>query len=86
MNLIGGELARDEHAFVSYANDRVTERLAMEDDSKQTPRNDMMHYMIHARDPITDRPFTRLDLDAESGRVDWRFLRLGRRRNGTRRI
>ncbi len=26
----------------------------------------MMHHMIHARDPITDRPRTRQDLDSES--------------------
>ena len=91
MNWFGGELARDEHKYVQYANDRVTERLAMEtptsssSDTKSssndnsdleastspsskpaTSRKDMMHYILHARDPITSRPFTRSDLDAES--------------------
>ena len=66
MNLFGGQLARDEHAYVSYANDRVTERLTIEKDSTNKTRNDMMHHLIHARDPLTDKPFTRQDLDAES--------------------
>ena len=66
MNLFGGQLARDEHAYVSYANDRVAERLAMEDNPTKKPRADMMHHMIHARDPVTSQPFTRQDLDAES--------------------
>ena len=70
MNILGGQLARDEHKYVSYANDRVTARLAMNekktDSSTDNARLDMMHHLIHALGPQTSRPFTRADLDAES--------------------
>jgi cytochrome P450 len=68
MNLFGGQLARDEHAYVAYANDRVAERLAMEERQaeKSTSRKDMMHYLLQARDPESGKPFSRSDLDADS--------------------
>ena len=68
MNWFGGEMARAEHDFVAYAADCVKERIRKENeqDDKKTGRKDMMHYIINAKDPETDQPFTSQDLDAES--------------------
>ena len=68
MNWFGGQLACEEHAYVAYANDCVTERLAMEEGKgeKSQNRKDMMHYLLEARDPETGKPSGRSDLDADS--------------------
>ncbi len=68
MNWFGGQLARDEHAYVAYANDRVAERLNVGKGKGERfeSRKDMMHYLLEARDPETGKPFGRSDLDADS--------------------
>jgi cytochrome P450 len=66
VRLFGGQLEKDGLAYIAYANDRVTERLEAESSPDHKPRHDLMHHLIHARDPQTNAPFTRRDLDAES--------------------
>jgi cytochrome P450 len=65
MSLFGGQLAKDEHAYVEYANNQVTDRIsrqsAHEVNQSKTQRKDVMHYILEA-----PTAFTRTELDAES--------------------
>ncbi|KPI41872.1 Isotrichodermin C-15 hydroxylase [Cyphellophora attinorum] len=65
MSLFGGQLAKDEHAYVEYANNQVTDRISRQSahDGNQTKiqRKDVMHYILEA-----PTAFTRTELDAES--------------------
>lgn len=65
MNWFGGQTARDEHAYVEYANACVAGRIAASQ-QKGKERKDVMHHMLTAQDPVTKKPFSRKDLDAES--------------------
>jgi len=63
MHWIGGQAARDEFLFVAYAAACMKDRIARE--GKEV-RRDMMHYILNAKDPVTSRPFTQLELEAET--------------------
>jgi cytochrome P450 len=65
MNWFGGQTARDEHAYVEYANACVASRIASSKVNSQE-RRDVMYHMLNARDPVSNMPFSKLDLDAES--------------------
>jgi hypothetical protein len=81
MNLFGGQEARNEHAYVEYANARVAECLSSEKDSPdlattQAPSDTKKRSiepseckdLTHygARDPLPNHPFTLVDLHTES--------------------
>lgn len=65
MNWFGGETARDEHAYIEYANACIASRVAS---SKEGPeeRKDVMYHMLKARHPTSNQAFSKEDLDAES--------------------
>jgi cytochrome P450 len=65
MNWVGGQTARDEHAYIEYANACVASRIASPK-GKSEERKDVMYHMLNARDPISNLPFSKKDLDAES--------------------
>lgn len=63
MHWLGGQAARDEYHFVAYAAARMKERIAKEEE--KDVRKDMLHYILHAN-PVASRPFTQLELEAET--------------------
>ncbi|KAK5938464.1 hypothetical protein PMZ80_009435 [Knufia obscura] len=64
MHWLGGQAARDEFHFVAYAAACMKERIAKEDE--KVVRKDMMHYILNAKDPVTSRPFSQRELEAET--------------------
>lgn len=66
MDWFGGQAARDEFHFVAYAAACMKERIAKEEEEEKEVRKDMMHYILNAKDPVTSRPFTQLELEAET--------------------
>ncbi|KAK5079679.1 hypothetical protein LTR24_009066 [Lithohypha guttulata] len=64
MHWLGGQAARDEYHFVAYAAARMKERIAKEEE--KDVRKDMMHYILNAKDPVTSRSLTQLELEAET--------------------
>jgi cytochrome P450 len=70
MALIGGQMARDEFAYVEYANAQMADRVAIEDSftamGKENPRKDFLSYLLHAKDPQTGKGFEKQELDADS--------------------
>lgn len=66
MNRIGGEQAKAEHEFVSYASRCVKERIAREEVNMKEGRKDMMHYILDAKDADSGLGFTDRQLDAEA--------------------
>lgn len=66
INWIGGEQAKAEHEFVSYASECVRERMSKEHGESKQGRKDMMHYILNARDAETGQGFTSQQLDAEA--------------------
>jgi cytochrome P450 len=66
MNFVVGDLARDSSAYIKYANAQMEERIAAERDTSKQTRTDFMHYLLHAKDPQTDRGFTTTELNADA--------------------
>lgn len=66
MDKLGGEMARQNTAYVQYSNQQMAERIDNEGDATKETRKDFMHYLIHARDPQTGRGFTNTELNADS--------------------
>ena len=64
-------MARDEIAFVEYANAQMADRKAIEESfmsiGKENPRKDFLSYLLHAKDPQTGKGFEKEELDADSG-------------------
>lgn len=63
-------MARDEFAYVEYANAQMADRVAIEDSftamGKENPRKDFLSYLLHAKDPQTGKGFEKQELDADS--------------------
>lgn len=59
-------MARDDRKFYQYASAVLGERIALGDEG-EGPRKDIMHYLLHARDPTTGTNFDRQQLNVESG-------------------
>ena len=63
--IIGGELARDDRKFFEYASGILKERAATEEEISGS-RKDIMHHLLHAKDPMTGKPFSHEQLGIES--------------------
>lgn len=58
--------AESNHPFANEKLDLEADTIASLKVSSSSQRKDMMHYLLHARDPLTGQPFTRQDLDADA--------------------
>ena len=54
---VGGQLGQDERRYFQYADDQLALRIAEEEKVREedgpNARKDMMHYLLHAKDPQT---------------------------------
>ena len=59
MALVGSQMARDEIAYIEYANVQMADRKATEGSftaiGKKNPRKDFLSYLQHAKGPQTGR-------------------------------
>jgi len=63
--IIGGDLARDDRKFFQYAKNVLEERVAAEE-KEPGALNDIMHHLLHAKDPMTGKSFSHEQLGIES--------------------
>jgi cytochrome P450 len=63
--IIGGDMATDDKRFFQYAEGILGERIAAEGKGAET-RNDIMHHLLQATDPLTGKGFSREQLNVES--------------------
>ncbi|GAB7328642.1 hypothetical protein MBLNU13_g00578t1 [Cladosporium sp. NU13] len=63
--IIGGDMATDDKRFFQYAEGILGERIAAEGNSAEA-RNDIMHHLLQATDPVTGKGFSREQLNVES--------------------
>jgi cytochrome P450 len=70
MAQVGGQMARDQIAYVEYANAQMADRIATEKSftaiGKENPRKDFLSHLLHAKDPQTGNGFGKEELDADS--------------------
>ena len=59
-------MAKDDRKFFQYAKNVLEERVAAEE-KKPGARTDIMHHLLHAKDPTTGNAFSREQLGIESG-------------------
>jgi cytochrome P450 len=70
-DLIGGEVAQQQQKMVSFARGAIELRFKEEEDGKNNAhtgqsKRDIVHYLLHAKDPRTGKCFTRGELESES--------------------
>jgi cytochrome P450 len=63
--IIGGDMATDDKRFFQYAEGILGERIAAEGKGAEA-RNDIMHHLLQATDPVTGKGFSREQLNVES--------------------
>ncbi|PGH00698.1 hypothetical protein AJ79_08118 [Helicocarpus griseus UAMH5409] len=66
MNILGGQMARDNLKFNDYAAAQMKERIAAETDDSKPTRKDLTHYLRNAKDPQTGKGFNLTELCGES--------------------
>ncbi|OAX82260.1 hypothetical protein ACJ72_03383 [Emergomyces africanus] len=66
MNVIGGQMARDNLRYNKYAASQMKQRIAAETDESKPTRNDLAHHLLNAKDPQTGKGFTTNELCSES--------------------
>jgi cytochrome P450 len=70
-DLIGGEVAQQQQKMVSFAREAIELRFKEEEDGQkdtqtEQSQRDIVHYLLHAKDPRTGKFFTRGELESES--------------------
>jgi cytochrome P450 len=74
-NYIGGQEAADSLKYTLVANQRLSDRMALEErmrgsgDSKQESRKDTFYYLLNSKDPVTGKMFTTEELQADSALI-----------------
>ncbi|RYG55767.1 MAG: cytochrome P450 [Alphaproteobacteria bacterium] len=63
--IIGGDMATDDKRFFQYAEGILGERIEAEGKGAEA-RNDIMHHLLQATDPVTGKGFSREQLNVES--------------------
>ncbi|EGE84113.1 benzoate 4-monooxygenase cytochrome P450, variant 2 [Blastomyces dermatitidis ATCC 18188] len=66
MNVIGGQMARDNLRYNKYAASQMKQRITAETDDSKPSRKDLAHFLLNARDPQTGKGFTTEELCSES--------------------
>jgi cytochrome P450 len=75
-NYIGGQEAADALKYTLLANQRLADRMSLEEQMRKDPspatkvsRKDTFHYLLNSKDPVTGKTFTTEELQADSALI-----------------